>query len=147
MKAGQQSRHSCNQIPRGRHQRTGVQAGPEHQIRPLAGQGRQGGQRQEPQQRRADNTGKEKEDSTDKAIEKQSAQDLSKARSEMSTESRKGVQQNKTRNAKRIRAVQVHLSRLRTDTQVQITLSSQHTPGRRRPQCTCRVYGQMHQWT
>ena len=30
MKAGQQSRHSCNQIPRGRHQHTGVQAGPEH---------------------------------------------------------------------------------------------------------------------
>ena len=28
MKAGQQGRHRCNQIPRGRHQHTGVQAGP-----------------------------------------------------------------------------------------------------------------------
>ena len=30
MKAGQLSRHSCNQIPRGRYQHTRVQAGPEH---------------------------------------------------------------------------------------------------------------------
>ena len=37
MKAGQLSRHSCNQIPRGRYQQTKVQAGPEHQTRQPAG--------------------------------------------------------------------------------------------------------------
>ena len=57
MKAGQLSRHSCNQIPRGRYQHAKVQAGPEHQTRQPAGEGRQGGQRKEPPQRRADNKG------------------------------------------------------------------------------------------
>ena len=57
MKAGQLSRHNCNQIPRGRYQQTKVQAGPEHQTRQSAGEGRQRGQRKEPQQRRADNKG------------------------------------------------------------------------------------------
>ena len=37
MKAGQLSRHSCNQIPRGRHQHAKVQAGPEHHTRQPAG--------------------------------------------------------------------------------------------------------------
>ena len=55
MKAGQLSRHSCNQIPRGRYQHAKVQAGPEHQTRQPAGEGRQRGRRKEPQQRRADN--------------------------------------------------------------------------------------------
>ena len=55
MKAGQLSRHSCNQIPRGRYQHAKVQAGPEHQTRQPAGEGRQRGQRKEPPQRRADN--------------------------------------------------------------------------------------------
>ena len=57
MKAGQLSRHSCNQIPRGRYQHAKVQAGPEHQTRQPAGEGRQRGQRKEPPQRRADNKG------------------------------------------------------------------------------------------
>ena len=55
MKAGQLSRHSCNQIPRGRYQHAKVQAGPEHQTRQPAGEGRQRGRRKEPQQRRTDN--------------------------------------------------------------------------------------------
>ena len=57
MKAGQLSRHSCNQIPRGRYQQTKVQAGPEHQTRQPAAEGRPRGQRKEPQQRRANNKG------------------------------------------------------------------------------------------
>ena len=56
-KAGQLSRHSCNQIPRGRYQQTKVQAGPEHQTRQPAGEGKQRGQRKEPQQKRANNKG------------------------------------------------------------------------------------------
>ena len=59
MKAGQLSRHSCNQIPRGRYQHAKVQAGPEHQTRQPAGEGRQRGQRKEPPQRRADNKRKQ----------------------------------------------------------------------------------------
>ena len=55
MKAGQLSRHSCNQIPRGRHQRAKAQAGPEHHTRQPAGEGRQRGRGKEPNQRRADN--------------------------------------------------------------------------------------------
>ena len=39
----------------------------------------------------------------------------------------------------------MHLSRLRTDTQAP-KLGSYHSRGGVRPQCTCRVYGQMHQW-
>ena len=57
MKAGQLSRHSCNQILRGRYQHAKIQAGPEHQTRQPAGEGRQRGQRKEPPQRRADNKG------------------------------------------------------------------------------------------
>ena len=51
MKAGQLSRHSCNQIPRGRYQHAKVQAGPEHQTRQPAEEGKQRGQRKEPPQR------------------------------------------------------------------------------------------------
>ena len=39
-KAGQLSRHSCNQIPRGRYQQTRVRTGPGHQTRQTAGGGR-----------------------------------------------------------------------------------------------------------
>ena len=147
MKAGQQSRHSCNQIPRGRHQCTGVQAGPEHKYKTNRGAGEAGRTETGTTTKEGRHTGRAKEGNTDKALEEQSAQDPSKARSEMRTERRRGVQQDITNTAKRIRSVQVHLSRLRTDTRVQKTLSSQRIPGRRRPQCTCHVYGQMHQWS
>ena len=123
MKAGQQGRDRCNQIPRGRHQHTGVQAGPEHkkttrgageagrtETGTTTKEGRQHGKHQDPhkhseerknqERRRArrstktaqshephrathakkHRTDKEKEDSTDKAVERQIAQDLSKAR-------------------------------------------------------------------
>ena len=39
-KAGQLSRHSCNQIPRGRYQQTKFRAGPGHQTRQPAGEGK-----------------------------------------------------------------------------------------------------------
>ena len=39
-KAGQLSRHSCNQIPRGRYQQTTYRAGPGHQTRQPAGEGK-----------------------------------------------------------------------------------------------------------
>ena len=39
-KAGQLSRHSCNQIPRGRYQQTKYRAGPGHQTRQPAGEGK-----------------------------------------------------------------------------------------------------------
>ena len=89
-------------------------------------------------------TGNEGEDSTDKAIKRHSAQDLREARYDEDREKEgREAELNKTR--KNELGVRVYLPRLRTDTQVLQTLSSKHTPGRMRPQCTCHVYGQMHQ--
>ena len=138
MKAGQQSRHSCNQILQREAPAHRSVSWTRAQKRPLAGQGRQEGQRQEattkggqatretprpaqaqrgaqkpketasPQEhkdsiddtsptghhtRQEHRTDKEKEDSTDKAVERQIAQDLSKATMTMRTDSRRGVQQ------------------------------------------------------
>ena len=191
MKAGQQSRHSCNQIPRGRYQHTRVQAGPEHKLDHSRGrEGRQdrdrnhnkGGQTtkettgpaqaqrgaqktrkttrrnsrntktahsHEPHRAthaRKHKTAKEKEGSTDKACEEQGALDQSKARNEPKTEGRGASSKTrKQETAKRIRGVRVHLSRLRTDTQVQRKLSPKNTLGRMGQQCTCHVYGQIRQ--
>ena len=100
MKAGQQSRHSCNQIPRGRHQCTGVQAGPEHKYKTNRGAGEAGRTETGTTTKEGRHTGRAKEGNTDKALEEQNAQDPSKARSEMRTERRRGVQQNITNSAK-----------------------------------------------
>ena len=88
-------------------------------------------------------TDKEKEDSTDTAAKRQVAQDQSKVKRQR-TEKRRGMQQKETSKKAELE-VQVRLSRLWTDTPVQI-LSSNHNTGKVRPQCTCHVYGQMHQW-
>ena len=165
MKAGQLSRHSCKQIPRGRYQHTRVQAGPEHKQDHSRGrEGRQdrdrnhnkGGQTtkettgpsqaqrgaqktrkatrrnsrstrtaqsHEPHratQARKHKTAKEKEGSTDKASEEQSALDQSKARNEPKTEREEG------RAAKQERKKQ------------QNELEEY--------ECTCHVYGQTHKY-
>ena len=51
-KAGQLSRHSCNQIPRGRYQQKLNKTGPGHQTGQTAGGGEQKGQRRKTNERR-----------------------------------------------------------------------------------------------
>ena len=173
MKAGQLSRHSCNQIPRGRYQHTGVQAGPEHKQdhsrgrdgrkerdrnhnkggqttreTPGPAQAQRGAQKSRktasPQEHKDNTITRAPQGNTCKKAKDRQGEGGQHRQSKLTAKCagpEYGTKRDKDRRgggacsgtrqetAKRIRAVRVHLSCLRTDTQVQKKLSSKHTLG------------------